>query len=62
MAIQLRVRKQGAGFTGSIVCVIRGNRIWSESSGIVRTNREDAKSDAAWLKAQQESATSGLFK
>ena len=56
MAIQLHVRKKSGGFVGSIACVIRGRRIWSESSGIVRVTREDARSDAAWLKTQQDNA------
>ena len=56
MSIMIRTRKSGPGYVGSIACVIRGRRLWSESAGIVRTTREDAKRDAQWLREQQERA------
>lgn len=56
MAMRLVVRKKGPGFVGSVVCVLRGRRLWSESSGIVRVNKDDAKSDAKWLRDQHEIA------
>jgi hypothetical protein len=56
MAIQTRVRKQGPGFVGYVVCVLRGRRIWSESANICRVTREDAAKDAQWLKQQQVDA------
>lgn len=52
--MQLHTRKKWGGYVGSVVCVLRGRRIWSESSGIVRLTREDAKADAAWLCEQHE--------
>ena len=57
MAMQLHTRRKWGGYVGSVVCVIRGQRLWSESSGIVRVTREDARSDAAWLRKQHELAT-----
>jgi hypothetical protein len=53
MAIQLRTRKTGPGFVGFVVCIINKQRLWSETTGIVRVTREDARKDAAWLRDQQ---------
>lgn len=59
--MQIRISKKWGGFVGSVVCVLRGRRIWSESSGIVRTTREDARQDAEWLREQHEQAQRGAI-
>ena len=54
--LQLHTRKNGSGYVGSVVYVLRGRRLWSESCGITRITREDARKDAEWLRTQQEIA------
>jgi hypothetical protein len=56
MSMQLHTRKKWGGYVGSVVCIIRGRRIWSESSGTVRPTRESARKDAEWLREQHQKA------
>lgn len=56
MSMQIHTRRKWGGYVGLVVCVIRGRRIWSESSGIVRPTREDARKDGEWLREQQDKA------
>jgi len=50
MQVHVRKHKSWPGYVGSVVCVLRGRRIWSESSGVVRLTREDARKDAESLR------------
>ena len=54
--MQIHTRRKWGGYVGSVVCVLRGRRIWSESSGIARLTREDARKDGEWLRDQQQRA------
>ena len=54
MAIYLRTGETRLGFRGIIVCVLRGQRLWSESHGLIRATREAALEDARWLCEQHE--------
>ena len=56
MSIQIHTRKKWGGYVGSAVCVLRGKRIWSDSSGIVRPTIADARKDAEWLRDQHNAA------
>ena len=62
MGLQLHTRKnKWGGYVGSVVCVIRGRRIWSEQCGVVRPTRELARDDAKWLRDQHEAAQANAF-
>ena len=54
--MQIHTRRKWGGYVGSVVCVMHGRRIWSESSGIARLTREDARKDGEWLRDQQQQA------
>lgn len=56
MAVKVLTERKRGGYAGRIVCVMRGRRLWSEASGIVRATREDARRDAEGLRDQQDAA------
>lgn len=54
--MQLHTRSKWGGYVGLVICVLRGRRIWSESTGVVRPTRKVAREDARWLREQHERA------
>lgn len=48
--IKTFIRKHTLGFQGGVKLVINRKTVWSESCGIIRLTKEDAQSDADWLK------------